>query len=294
MFKNLKNRFMIDKTVSPVEKKDGFLFFINNIDEYTIYPNSLVFDPKNISKTIKYINEKNIKSIMFNSFYFKSIDDISFLNEILEIESISIQDDKIDLSPINHLKKLKRLHFDETKQEIDLNNFPDLRIIGGNYSKKILNIARATNLEWIYLHNYNKEDLKDFIFMKNLKFLHLNNTNIKNLIGLDYLSFLQDLDIEKAPRLDSLCGLCVKNSSLTKISIFNAKILTDLKSIENIENLEFLWLKKIPDVKNLNFLKNSKRLNNFCLGAKLIEKEFSQVKNVKDIFIPGYKGNTMK
>jgi protein phosphatase 1 regulatory subunit 7 len=292
MFKDIINRIM-NKTDDTIEKKDGFLFFKNNVDDYTFYERSLIIEACKIEKCIKYIKEKRIVSIQINDSLGGKLNDLSFLKEIPNIESVSVLQENLDLSPINSLIGLKCLNFNESKQKIDFNNFPNLKKLGCNYSKSISNLDKAINLEWLYLHNYNKENLLDFSSMNNIRFLHLFNTSIKNLLGIDNCSLLKNLDIDKAPKLSSLEGLSSKNISLTKMSIYNAKLLTDLTSIELLDNLEFLWLKKIPDVNNLDFLKNSKVLNNFCLGAKLIQKEYSNVINVKKIFIPGYSGNTM-
>ena len=74
-----------------VEKKDGFLFFKNDVDKYTFYDKTLIIDSSRINKTIDYIIKKGIKSITINDAYYENwgkVIDLNFLLETPEIESL--------------------------------------------------------------------------------------------------------------------------------------------------------------------------------------------------------------
>lgn len=267
------------------DKKDGYLFFNNDISEYTIYKQSLIIDGSKIRKTIDYINQNEIKSIMINSAYFNNVKDLEFLIELKNIESIAILDDGFNLSILNSMSNLRKLSFGIAKQEIDLSNFKFLKILGCDYSNKIYNLEKALNLEWIYIRNYKKENLLEFAKMVNLKFLHIYNTKIENLIGIDNLINLKDFEIEKAPLLNDLNGLSARNISIKRFCIDNAKTLTDVDKIALLVNLEELFLFKIGNIENIEFIKNLKFLKKIAIGAKINFLQKDYLKHIKEVHI---------
>lgn len=276
-------------------KKDGFIFFNNAKDKYTLFDTNFIIDAAKINSCVEYINKNNIKSIGINPMYGGSVIDLNFLVEISNIEAITILQDNLDLTPVNNLSKLKKLSFDTTKQKIDLENFPDLRILGCNYSNKIVNLEKALNLEWAYIHNYKKDNLLDFEKMFSLKFLHLYNTQIKKLEGIGNLSLLEDFEIDKAANLSTLDGLSELNLGITKFAIYNAKLLSEVSSIGKLLNLNQLYLQKISNIKSISFLKDLKKADTAVFGGFVIEdKDFSYLENIKNVFAVGYKGNTIK
>lgn len=283
------------KVSDLTNKKDGFIFFNNAVDKYSLFDADFIIDGAKICSCIDYIIKNNIKSIGVNPIYGGSIIDLNFLIEIPHIESITILQDNLDLSPINSLSKLKKLSFDSTKQKIDLENFPDLKILGCNYSNKIVNLEKAVNLEWAYIHNYKKDNLLDFEKMHSLKFLHFYNTQIKNLQGIGNLRLLEDFEIDKANNLLTLDGLSELNLEVIKFAVYNAKLLSDVNSIGKLTNLNKLYLQKISNIKSISFLKELKKLDTAVFGGFVIEdKVFSCLEGIKNVFAVGYKGNTIK
>jgi len=139
-----------------VEKKDGFLFFKNYIDKYTLYDKTLIIDSSRINKTIDYIIKKDVKSITINSAYYENwgkVIDLNFLKPVSKIiEDISILQENINFSILNELENLKGLSFDKATQPIDLCNFKQLKILGCDYSKNIINLDKSENLEWVYIY----------------------------------------------------------------------------------------------------------------------------------------------
>ncbi len=274
-------------------KKDGFLFSKNLSGKQILFPNTLILEKEKLAKTIKYINNQRIKSLLINSSYSK-IDDLNFLTEITHIEDISILQNNLDLSPINYLINLRSLSFDESKQIIDFSNFPDLEVLGCNYNNKLENLESLKTLKWLYLYNYNKDDLQEFSQMKELYFFHLYNTSIKNFNGIGELSNLEDFSVDRAPKLESTIGFTEKNCKLEVLQLFNAKTLINTDSLGKLVNIKKLYLQRIPDIPNLDFLKEFIQIQTFVLGANVVNKDFKYLDKIPNILVPGYKNNTLK
>lgn len=275
----------VDPLAKITEKKDGFLFFNNHIDKYSIYKQSLLIDGSKITETIRYINKNNVKSISINSSYFDNIKDLHFLNEIRDIECISILDDNYDLSILNLMYNLKQLSFGQSKQEIDLSNFKDLKIFGCDFSNKIKNLDKCLSLEWVWLRNYKNENLIEFSNLINLKFLHIYNTKIKDIEGIGNLKELEDFEIEKALQLHSLQGITSNNSKIVRFCIDNAKSLNDVNDLFRLNNLEELFLIKIGEIDNVDFINNMNNLMKFGLGGKVKNiNNMEMLKKIKTVY----------
>ena len=127
--------------------------------------------------------------------------------------------------------------------------------------------------------------------MKNLKFLHLYITSIKNLNGIGELENLEDFDIDSGRKLETLDGFSEKNKNILFFSIYNAKKLNNLDSMKYLSNVEKIFLTKIGDLDNIDFVKYFNNIIIFCVGGTIKHIDENLLSKIKKVNVTGYKGN---
>ena len=273
--------------------KDSFSFFINKNSD-SIYKESLLIDINRIEKITNYINKRNIKSITINPYYFEKLNNLDFLKEIAHIEELKIlQDDLIDIQGIEYLGEIKHLVFNGVLKNINFDKIRTLRFLSCAYSNRMINLETLLNLEILHLENYKETDLSQFKNCFLLKKISLVNTTISSLNGIQEFQHLQEIEIDRAPKLVTLKGVNEIND-LKIIKIFNAKNLSDVEAINSAKKLEKLWLQKIGEINDFNFLKDLSCLNTLVIGTNVKNKNFEILMDIKNVFIPGYSKNTLK
>jgi hypothetical protein len=92
--------------------------------------------------------------------------------------------------------------------------------------------------------------------MNKMESIKLNDSQVKNLIGIGEMHKLNKIYIDTAKKLESLEGISENNQSLTNLGVFNAKNLTNIDAIQNAKNLESVnlfkvggdgYIKELPD-----------------------------------------------
>lgn len=269
-------------------EKDGYIFFRNGEIE------SIVIDPKRLENIIMYIKNHNIKNVMINpSIIGEDLANLDFINKIASIERLSILQKNLILSPINNLHELRSLSFEyNIKDKIDLSNFPKLEYIGYSDNAKIINLDKCINLKYINIHGFKDNNLLSFEFMQKLEEIFLYRSHIKNFIGIEKLQKLKFVDLDNAPKLESLDGL---NLNLLKLRIYNAKNLSNYNNLKNLENLENLIIQRAQDIPSIKFLKNFKKIKRIIFGGmNILDGDFSPLKDIPETFVMKSPYNTMK
>ena len=140
----------------------------------------------------------------------------------------------------------------------------------------ISSLSRLTNLEQIELHNCAVSDLSPLSSLSGLTKIHINNnkTNIAScdFQGLENLSFLCLSDFKVI--IPKISGL----QNLKKIILRNCSIC-DLSPLENLSNLEYIWIGNNPDLQDLSPLSFCKNLNEIMANDTAV-KDISPLKDL--------------
>jgi hypothetical protein len=274
----------------PVYSKDGFLFFKEKEAPDSILGDRLIIESGKILESVNYINDNNIKSVVINSNYV-SLSDLSFLDEIPFIEGIYLLAENLDISNINNLKKLRVLRLNNSKEEIDLKNFPELEVLSYSGKNKIKGISHCKNLFWLWVEGYKKEDLTEFKDLVELKYLNLSFSSIKNIHGIENMSKLKYLHLDTMRCLESLRGLSENLNKLEVLDIYNAKKLSNYEDVSILKSLRQLELGKTGETYSISFIKNLPNLKRVGIGFKVLDGDMSYLKGIESvgfIYYPHY------
>lgn len=249
--------------------KDGFIFFKNKTSVDSIFDESLIIEPSKINEAIRYINDKDLKSIMINSNYGK-VTSLNFLKDMPNLESLKLLDEGLNIEAINNLKQLKELRIGKVNSKLDFTSFKKLQVLGATYNGSI-NLSECKDLFWLWLDNFNEINLQKIAGLVNLQYLNLYNPSIINFEKLESLVNLKKIVINSGKKIINLNGLDKKHRQLNSIDIYNAIKLIDYSALINLSNLQYLRMVKTGDVKDLDFMKNLDNLNTIILGLKVID-----------------------
>ena len=261
-------------------KKDGFLFFKNKKDAEK---DELIIETSKIDSIASYMLKNKLNRISVNSSYFP-VNSMEFLKHIPFIQSISIVDNNLDVTPINGLNELHEIRIGGFKGLIDLKNFPKLEILNVEWSNKLKNIENAESLKWLWLDNYKNRSLDELSDLHNLSYLYLHKTSIQSLDGIGSMHSLTELNIDTASTLKSLDGLDSGNLSMKTLDIYQARNLNNYHNLKYLVNLEKLRFTKTGDIENIDFLNLLPNLKSIILGIKVIDGNMLSIQN-----IPEYK-----
>lgn len=273
----------------PIYNKSGFHFFKEKQGSNSILGDSLIVDNKhNISELRSFLHQNKIRSLRIMTAHYP-VKDLEFLYELPFIEGLIILGGDYDLTPLQSLVKLKVLSVDFKKSTLNFEKFPFLEVFSGKFSKRhLINLNKCSKLFWVWLDNYNGDDLTLLSDLTNLESLFLHNTSIKNLLGLGGMIKLKTLTIDSAKTLESMDGISPNNSKLIEIDIYNARKLIQYSSISLAKNLEKLRLAKTGDINNINFIDSLENLSSIIIGSKITQGDLSKLKRLNDVSILDY------
>jgi len=216
-----------------------------------------------IELCIDYIKKNKIQGIEINTQYGSyRFNNLDVLEQLVgcNIKVIELIEDFKDISLLNKFNDLEQLRISENKTSIiDFVHFPNLKLLEIDDTKNLINVDKAIKLENLGIGTLNKTSRIDFSKLLNLKNLFIVRGNIKNL------EFLYDLSIEKlsinyCSKLSNISALTSIKKTLTELEFGNCKRIEDIELLGNLENLTWLRLSGLGEIKSLSFIKNLKKL----------------------------------
>lgn len=253
---------------------------------------SVVWDPNKKNKIIQHFeSQKPPQNLLVRNFEIE-VESVQNLLCIPNLKGLISLDDMNRADGINGFTELEIfICLSKINVNIDLNKLKKLKILS-IIASNLNNFDLAENLEILHIEKV-KADF-DVSNNLNLRELSFQNGTLKNFICIKHSKKLKKLVARDVSSLESLEGLSNLHSKLEYLEIFNANKLTKLKNLRYLENIKTLYLQRIPDVSNLEFLVGLNKLEKLVLGCKVEKVEYKYIKHIKYVFIPGYEGNTME
>lgn len=245
-----------------------------------------IFDSDRIHEGIEYIRQRNLRYVEINSFIgFKGID-LSFLRELSDfVEGITIPENYYDISVLNELHKLDFLGFaDNKKTTIDLSNFPNLKTLACQFSKRLISLERCEQLENLTVTGFKSHDktLSEIPPLSSLKRLDLFVTNINSLIGIGNFPHLEELTLFKATRLEDISALKDIKDTLTMIEFDSCRRIRNFDVLGDLTNLKKLIIGSSGSIPSLSFVTSLTNLEFLSfVGTNVLDGDLSPTIGLK-------------
>ncbi len=262
--------------------KDSFKFRKNHFN-----PNIevMALASSRIDLCIDYIKKNNVQGIEINpqygSYRFSNLDVLEQLVDC-NIKVIELIEDFKDISIINKFNNLERLSISENKTSIiDFVNFPNLKSLGIDDTKNLINVDRAIKLESLGIGTLNKTSKIDFSKLLNLKDLLIIRGNIENLEILNNLN-IEKLSVNYCGKLNDISSLTSLKKNLFELEFYNCKKIENIEIIGNLENLNCLKLSGLGEIKSLSFIKKLKNLKKLSfVDTNILDGDLSYCEGIE-------------
>lgn len=241
-----------------------------------------------LENSLEWIREQGITHININKYHgWEEGIGLDFLENHKWIKGLWIVDEKLDLSPVNHLNNLESFGYsgDVYTGFVDFLNFPKLKILVYDWDQKnLLHFESLKELEVLNLYKWPYGDLRQLDFAANLVKLEMNfSKKLTSLVGIDHFKKLSWLSIYSAPKLENVADLIEVSDSLRKLSLELVKNVNDFAVLDGLVNLEAFYVAKSTPIHSIQWLKKLKNLKYACVDTKVLDGdvEFLKMKGFK-------------
>ncbi len=180
----------------------------------------------------------------------KLLEPLSHQLKFLSIDSSFKIHEHKNIHSIYTLKNLEKVILKNLNYSIDFWQFPNLIQIGMDYSKKFTNIDKLVKLETLVVWKYNEIDLTKISGLKSLRVLHLYNSKIEHLTGIEKLHNITELNLSGNNKLNDI-SILNSMSNIQKLHIERCSGLQDLWYMTDNKTLKDLF---ITEIKSINFI----------------------------------------
>lgn len=235
---------------------DGFQFLDND---------DIVIEQDRIDEYLKYIVEKQIKSVYLCSLYFGD-ENIDFLEKVNFIEKLLITSTSIkNFSVLQQLKNLKVLSITDPEAIVDLNGMDNLVDLGITMNKYVKGISSLKNLKVLRIYKFNpkSKDCKELSGLISLEELKISGSNVESFRGLNSLVRLKKLELTHLRKMNYIDALEHLSSSLRILEFDCCKKLMNHEYVSCLSNLEKLAFNECGEMNSVQFIRQLKGLKSF-------------------------------
>ena len=196
----------------------------------------------------------------------QGIEDLSFLKDYPLLRYLEIDGNKpVDMRQLSGLSNLRGLLVESAGSGINFEWFPELEVFTGTWHADNHNLSSAHELRTMRIWKYaaKEKNLSVIANITRLETLHLTQTPIESLDGLETLEDLRYLDVAYAPKLASLSAFTACSGGLREVSIQNARGIASYQSLSSLSNLRLLILSSCAPMADLHWILSLQRLDFF-------------------------------
>lgn len=249
--------------------RDGFAFFDGFFGEPVF-----ILEGKEIEKEVSYILTNKIKCVSLT----KILEDFSFLSKIPFLEEVYLSRN-IDNQWICSLKEIRRLvvNIEKGEPDLDYSEFPKLEVLSMDWYSRFPDLSNNETLRKLSIWKYKpkSKSLSELSLPKGLEHLHITESNISNLEGLEGLN-LKIFEAHYCKSLESIEGVKSWREPLETLILDYCKKLSNYEELSYCKNLSKIILGDCGDIPTLKWLIPLKNVKYFSFwGTKLIDGDTS-------------------
>lgn len=238
-----------------------------------------------LGEHIEYINKHKLEKAVIIAH------DISFLDQCPTLKHLNIvpvvsAEDHFDFSPLYRLSNIKSLRcaanygkFGKNRSIIDYSRIQGLEDICV-VSEDDINFQCIPTLKKLSVSQHGGSNLRGLFCSQHLDTLEIHSCSIRTLDGIEAAPQLQCLYLDNNRKLQDIGKLADAKHTLRALRIVNCSRICDLNVLALLENLEYLFLKGIPRISNLSFLKTMSNLKTLVFDMEIEDGDLSPCMNL--------------
>ena len=238
---------------------------------------------KDLDSYIKYINERRLEEAIVR------VSDLSFLEQCPTLKHLIIKppigfEGEYDYSPLYRLPYIRGLwcsaysgKYEEYINKLDYSKINGLEAIGVQVTSGMKNFEKIPTLKRLDVSDFRgkNRDLTDLFCSEKLEKLDMISCGIKSLKGLSQSKKIEDVSFAYCRSLEDIGALAEVKSTLKHLNIDRCGKIKDFSVLEELENLEVLYLEGNNSIPNLKFLDKLKNLQVFGFDVNVEDGDLS-------------------
>ncbi len=214
----------------------------------------LIVTRRNLKRAIgEFARADATTSGFYSGLRIEEVEDLSFLQDFPSLRYLEITGRKpVNLRPLAGLSNLRGLLVENPGSGLDFKCFPELEVFQGTWHPGNCSLAAARELRRLHVWKYAAKDLAVLAHITRLEELHLTQTPIHSLDGLQTLADLRYFDLAYAPKLKSLAAFTACGDGLREVSFQKVPGIPSYQPLSALRRLRRLKLgacAPMPDLK---------------------------------------------
>ena len=196
----------------------------------------------------------------------EGVDDLAFLKDFPSLRYLEIAGPApTDLRPLESLSNLRGLMIESPPCGLDFACFPQLEVFTGSWHSENRGVAAARELRRLHIGKYvaKTRDFSALAGSIRLEELHLTQTPIQSLDGLQTLEDLRYLDLAYAPKLSSLEAFTNGGDGLREIAFQKLPAIASYQPLAALHRLRRLKLSSCAPMPDLRLTEPLRQLDFF-------------------------------
>lgn len=192
--------------------------------------------------------------------------DLRFVKRMPYLRGIEVYHHDIrDISPLSELIHLEHIGLDcHYCIAPDFTRFAKLTRCFTRWRPLSVSLLSTNTLQELNIVGYPYTDLTELNNLTLLRVLKLSSRTLASLVGIQYLSDLNTLDLFRCVALSSIDSLQSIQQKLRIVSFDSCKKLSQIDALEHLINLKSLSINNCAQIKSLYPLRNSKKIEEIC------------------------------
>ena len=236
-----------------------------DISETNKCKKKLMLEPKEFEQGIEYALANDCDGLQIDTWNIADvIMDFSLLekvaNQIVFLSFMNINTTNVvNFEYMYSLEKLETFYCQQVDLHIDFTRFSSLRNIGIFYNKNFLNLDKLEQLESAVVSKLTAKDMSLFSNWKSIKILHIYQSQIECLKGIEDLVQIDTLVFAHNRKLIDISSINLLDYVGHVLFERNSR-LRDYSVLTNNQNIHKLF---ISDLDDLEFIRSMKSLSSF-------------------------------
>ena len=247
---------------------------IRNPSHSPKYKANGVYSKHTLDEYVDFINHYGIEKAEIIA------DDISFLRKCPTLKHLNIipvtdETGSFDFSPLYELDEVRsifcrtdQVRSGRKKVKVDYSRIPGLEYLSIS-SPVDTEYSGIPTLKTLCISGSPATDVRDFCTSPELDTLEVRFSRINSLDGIWYAPRMQCLYLERNRSLSDINALSQVSSTLRALRIQNCPKITDFSVLEQLENLEYLFLEGSNVLPSLDFIRKMPKLKTLIVDFRI-------------------------
>ncbi|MEW6747665.1 MAG: hypothetical protein AB1486_33455 [Planctomycetota bacterium] len=230
-------------------------------------PTWIWIESDRIEACMAHYREQSLTRIAVDPLMGYALPDLEFLKDHRYVRGVNLPDAaKLNVSALRYLDRLEYLLISDSKQPLDLTEFPQLREFRSEWHPKLRITPECRRLRVLHLRRYKPKtkDLSELAALPALEDLSIVQSPLTSIRGVGRYRLLKRLELSYLTKLESIAGIEKLNDSRLEIlECEKCKKIRDHAVVRTVPSLRVVRFNDCGEIPSIGFLDDMPNLEDF-------------------------------